>query len=79
MNLTSYLRGDHGGEETHTLSLAEMPTHEHVRVTVGNDNAGGDYPILRPGSPASHGLGGGESHNNMPPYVALDFCRFVGE
>lgn len=61
-----------GGEETHLLTTAEMPSHLHSV----NDNsltavfiAPGEVPAvvtLVPGVTGS--TGGGGAHNNMPPY-----------
>lgn len=76
------LAGQMGGEKTHTLTGAEMPTHSH-NIILGN-NAGA--PPLGPGSvdmrdyagPATlmdvtrnmtTEVGGSDEHNNLQPYV----------
>lgn len=69
--------GDTGGEEAHTLTIGEMPPHSH-EVKGSSNNAGG-YSVLGQwngyASAAvsfSSGLsGGGQAHNNMPPYIKL--------
>lgn len=84
--------GQKGGEETHTLSTAEMPQHDHVlqaSTSAGNSSnlgngllareAGGIYradvqePVnLKAGVITS--VGGGQAHENMQPYITLNFC-----
>ena len=66
-----------GGEETHTLNTGEMPSHVH---TTGNSlllgtsvppplDALGPNPL-----PAFTGSAGGDgAHNNMQPFIALNY------
>jgi microcystin-dependent protein len=84
-------QGQKGGEETHTLSAAEMPNHDHVAKatsTVGNTPiAAGDLladspvqPYANPGNLVSirsgtiANVGGGQAHETMQPYLAVNFC-----
>lgn len=86
--------GGKGGEEKHTLTVAEMPAHQHA----GNDRAWHDKQ-KRNGqqwfvglshdrgswmsNAANDGLtnqdtetgttGGNQPHNNLPPYISLNF------
>ena len=76
--LSMRTRGEFGGSEEHSLSLNEMPRHRHgIPVNAGS----GLGLVLRPnlGLPgATSGvemMGSGKPHNNMPPYIALLFCK----
>jgi microcystin-dependent protein len=76
--------------ETVTLSLTEIPQHTHTMMggtgapqQGASGNAPGASPArgFHPGpSNATANLamlqttGGGQPHNNMPPYLALNFC-----
>jgi len=69
--------GEIGGEETHVLTTAEMPSHRHR--TIVHDGTGAQ-PYFRSGTSVGYGMysyvdyeGGGEEHNNMPPYTAILF------
>lgn len=84
--------GQKSGEETHTLSQAEMPQHTHtlqassaaanVGVPTGHVLARSTTPeayrdttgiaAMRSGSITN--VGGGQAHENMQPYIALNFC-----
>jgi len=66
-----------GGEETHQLTIAEMPSHDHTQentLIAGTSappplDASGPNPLT-----AVTGLTGGDgSHNNIQPYLALKF------
>jgi len=71
--------GDSGGADEHQLTEAEMPSHDHfvvssaevastagsnIRAYLGNNRA-----TARPSSIT----GGDQSHNNMPPFLALNY------
>ena len=64
--------GSTGGAATHTLTIAEIPSHNHgtnpnnsATMTVGD----GAYDIPQYGG--NNYTGGGQPHNNLPPYYAL--------
>lgn len=83
--------GQKSGEETHTLSAAEMPQHSHsLRASsdlvssndpsgrVLGNNQGDIYHALATPTPMASGavanVGGGQAHENMQPYIAVNFC-----
>ena len=70
-----------GGEKANTLTIQEMPVHGHAYKSPKKD--GGGY---RGGGQSKWNLdnverrsteteGRGQAHNNMPPYIALYFCK----
>jgi microcystin-dependent protein len=82
--------GELGGETAHTLNIAEVPTHIHTVVgtsTAGDspiptgnylgaaDNtyaSAANLTSVQPGTVAA--VGGSQAHNNMQPYLVLNFC-----
>ena len=71
---TSYNNNDTGGEATHVLTIEEMPAHSHSVAVTG----GGLGQIYEGGGSSSKNInttsvGGGQGHNNLPPYIGLTF------
>lgn len=74
-----------GGEKTHTLTVDEMPSHNHslpgrlvntggsdiVRELAGQDGANNNS--------SSYNTGGGQPHNNLQPYFTCYIWEKVGE
>eukprot|EP00047_Mylnosiga_fluctuans_P008023 m.256701 g.256701 ORF g.256701 m.256701 type:complete len:359 (-) comp20326_c0_seq1:48-1124(-) len=77
-NLTLRRRGELGGEESHTLSLAEMPRHTHTLTAAvawgwsqDRTTAQATYPDAIAGQASNSYEGGSAPHNNLPPFYAL--------
>ena len=72
---TSYNINDTGGEATHVLTINEMPNHSH---SVAADSGGAPYTLGVGGGGSvinvnTTSVGGGQPHNNLPPYIGLTF------
>ncbi len=87
----AHREGQRSGEETHTLSVNEMPQHTH---SLQGSSVDGDAPVpsgfvfakvpaqiyrqpanltaLASGTVTN--VGGSQAHENMQPYLALNFC-----
>lgn len=76
---SNYTIGDTGGEETHTLTINEMPSHAHNSISQAHDAqtpGGMHYALTSPVNGLAERLtdyqGGGQSHNNMQPYIVVN-------
>jgi microcystin-dependent protein len=80
--------GKIGGEDMHILTPNEMPEHNHTfnvqswgystagndRVLTNNNDKGTNEEIsASTGYPSISNTGGNQSHNNIPPFLAINF------
>ncbi|MEM7357660.1 MAG: tail fiber protein [Pseudomonadota bacterium] len=91
-NGTAHLLGQKSGEETHTLSGAEMPQHTHTLkgstntptspLATNNVWSRGAQNQYAPSAAATNvnmgsqtllNAGGGQAHDNMMPYLTINF------
>lgn len=76
--------GQTGGEQTVALTVDQIPAHTHA-IKVANTATGSvdgnnmirynNNDTSYAGSIASNSNGGGEAHNNMPPYIQVSMWR----
>jgi microcystin-dependent protein len=93
---TGHTLGQKSGEEAHSLSVQEMPTHTHtLQASDANATHPGPAENLLARSSLASGMvystteqaqdvtlgasaithtGNGQGHDNMQPYLALNFC-----
>lgn len=79
----SYAAGSSGGEAAHVLSVNEMPSHNHAMPVIEAGMGKGSYNYVQydgwnvnnPNRLYSDAAGGGQAHNNMPPFYAVYMWR----
>src|SRR5215216_1857017 len=87
---SAHTLGERGGEQAHTLSIAELPTHTHV-MNGSTANADSNDPtsrflassnniyhqptnLLSLSPSTTASVGGSQAHLNMQPFLILSFC-----
>ena len=87
---SAHTLGERGGEQAHTLSIGEVPTHTHVanaQPTNGNQlpavnallaQASNVYRtadnLVSLAADTITNTGGSQAHLNMQPFLTLNFC-----
>jgi len=79
--------GERGGEQAHTLSISEIPTHVHgVNATnaapttaaagllAGTQRYAGATSLVALAQDSIGNVGGSQAHLNMQPFLTLNFC-----
>lgn len=82
--VTGYEIGDTGGQASVTLNSTQIPAHSHNGVVSPNNPVsnravvatGGVQTVRTAGT--SDETGGGLSHENRPPYIALEMMIYTG-
>lgn len=87
---SSHKAGSTGGEETHKLTVNEIPSHTHNFVAgyavwgprntnnafaTGSGNNWAGSDALGGNYARTVNTGGNQAHNNMPPYLSVDMWR----
>ena len=77
---STYVAGTTGGEASHILTVNEMPSHSHTFLRHqfdrndddnGTDVYGANNKTLPQVNATTDASGGGQAHNNMPPYLTV--------
>ena len=74
----TYKAGATGGEDTHVLTVDEMPRHNHSIDNLNTSGSTTPYMTVQAQEKKGYGgnvqtffTGGGQAHNNMPPYIVV--------
>lgn len=82
--------GERAGEQAHTVTVAELPTHVHaMRASGANGDVGVPTAAVLAAASGLYGpasgltslgpssvtnVGGSQAHQNMQPFLTLNFC-----
>jgi microcystin-dependent protein len=85
----TYTAGATGGEASHTLTINEIPAHDHD-YTIYGDVSTTQHPVSQDiyhysswgntyhdSTMDTTTVGGGQAHNNMPPYLVVNIWKRV--
>lgn len=77
---SKHAAGSTGGEETHKLTVEEMPSHSHTIEGYSFYNYDREeipFTGMRdhPASQNTSSAGGDKPHNNMPPYLSVHMWK----
>jgi len=76
--------GKTGGLEQVTLTIPQIPAHTHqISIDWGNGNSESTEPLYHGGTSGynryiTDSCGGGQPHNNMPPFLLMPFIISTG-
>ena len=75
---STHAAGSTGGESAHTLTVDEMPRHNHEIDNLNSSGSATQFMTVQAQEKKGHGgnvktmyAGGGKAHNNLPPYLAV--------
>lgn len=79
---SDFALGAIGGEKDHELTIEELPKHDHdIPAKNGNSSVGiggAQFPAGSDATVKTGKTGGNKAHNNLQPYVAVRFIKYVG-
>jgi microcystin-dependent protein len=73
LTFTSRDRGDQGGQEAVALTVSQIPSHSHAGAVGGGGSSGSSPEGGNDANISGGSTGGSGAHNNMPPYVTVNY------